>query len=55
VVDDATGRPVDLAGAAAAGWEAFRAYRDRAGRGAERGGPAEPGDAPDRDGGGFPG
>jgi hypothetical protein len=27
--DDGTGRPVDLAGAAA-GWEAFRAYRDRA-------------------------
>lgn len=31
-VDDATGRPVDLSGAAAAGWEEFRAYRERAGR-----------------------
>jgi hypothetical protein len=29
-VDDASGQPVELAGAAAAGWEAFRAYRDRA-------------------------
>jgi hypothetical protein len=29
-VDDASGQPVEMAGTAAAGWEAFRAYRDRA-------------------------
>lgn len=28
--DDTSGQPVDLEGAAAAGWEAFRAHRDRA-------------------------
>ena len=49
-VDDAAGQPVDLAGAAA-GWEAFRAYRERAVSGihAPGGGePAESGAAPDR-------
>lgn len=29
-VDDASGEPVDLGAAEAAGWQAFRAYRDRA-------------------------
>src|SRR5262249_20586970 len=29
-IDDASGQPVELADAVAAGWEAFRAYRDRA-------------------------
>jgi hypothetical protein len=29
-IDDASGQPVDLAGADAAGWDSFRAYRDRA-------------------------
>lgn len=29
VTDDTSGRPVDLDGAVAEGWEAFRAYRDR--------------------------
>lgn len=29
-VDCASGRPLDLAGQAAAGWEAFQSYRDRA-------------------------
>jgi hypothetical protein len=28
-IDDASRQPVDLDGADAAGWEAFRAYRDR--------------------------
>jgi hypothetical protein len=28
-VDDTSGQPVDLAGPTAAGWESFRAYRDR--------------------------
>lgn len=29
-VDDASGQPVELEGASAAGWESFRAYRERA-------------------------
>jgi hypothetical protein len=29
-VDDASGEPVDLVGTEPAGWEWFRAYRDRA-------------------------